>query len=114
MYETIVHPVVGAYPTTTWPWRFARTPARIARPAPLFAEHNREILHEAGLDDDAIDALYAERHDRRRTHPCRLTPRPRRELPQHPPVASADESRWCPVLEELWKEREARERGTSE
>jgi crotonobetainyl-CoA:carnitine CoA-transferase CaiB-like acyl-CoA transferase len=59
MYETIVHPVVGAYPTTTWPWRFERTPARIVRPAPLFAEHNREILKEAGLDDDAIAALYA-------------------------------------------------------
>ena len=59
MYETIVHPVVGAYPTTTWPWRFERTPARIRRPAPLFAQHNREILREAGLDDDHIDALYA-------------------------------------------------------
>ena len=58
MFETIVNPVVGAYPTTTWPWRFERTPARIERPAPLFAEHNREILREAGLDDDAIAALY--------------------------------------------------------
>jgi crotonobetainyl-CoA:carnitine CoA-transferase CaiB-like acyl-CoA transferase len=35
-----------------------RTPARLVRPAPLFAEHNREILKEAGLDDDAIAALY--------------------------------------------------------
>jgi crotonobetainyl-CoA:carnitine CoA-transferase CaiB-like acyl-CoA transferase len=58
MYETIVNPVVGAYPTTTWPWRFERTPARLTRPAPLFAEHNREILREAGLDDAAIAALY--------------------------------------------------------
>jgi crotonobetainyl-CoA:carnitine CoA-transferase CaiB-like acyl-CoA transferase len=59
MYEMIVNPVVGAYPTTTWPWRFERTPARLTRPAPLFAQHNREILREAGLDDDAIAALYA-------------------------------------------------------
>ena len=58
MYETVVHPVVGAYPETTWPWRFERTPARIVRPAPLFAQHNREILREAGLDDAAIAALY--------------------------------------------------------
>lgn len=58
MYETIVHPVVGAYPTTTWPWRFDRTPARLSRPAPLFAEHNREILREAGLNEDAISNLY--------------------------------------------------------
>lgn len=59
MYETTVHPVVGAYPTTTWPWRFARTPARLARPAPLFAEHNHEVLREAGLDTEAVAALYA-------------------------------------------------------
>ena len=59
MYETIVHPVVGAYPTTTWPWRFERTPASIRRPAPLFAQHNREVLREAGLTDDHIEALYA-------------------------------------------------------
>jgi crotonobetainyl-CoA:carnitine CoA-transferase CaiB-like acyl-CoA transferase len=59
MYTTILHPVVGAYPTTTWPWRFERTPARIERPAPLFAQHNREILTEAGLDEAAIEALYA-------------------------------------------------------
>ena len=36
------------------------------------------------------------------------------DRPQHPPVASTNESRWCPVLEELLKEREARERGTFE
>ena len=59
MYETMVFPVVGAYPTTTWPWRFERTPARLGRPAPLFAQHNRQILAEAGLDDAAVEALYA-------------------------------------------------------
>ncbi|MFN0029029.1 MAG: CaiB/BaiF CoA transferase family protein [Acidimicrobiales bacterium] len=59
VYQPIEHPVVGVYPTMTWPWRFDRTPARLARPAPLFAEHNREILTEIGLDTAAIDALYA-------------------------------------------------------
>ena len=58
LYETILHPVVGAYPTVTWPWRFERTPARIVRSAPLFAEHNREILAEAGLSDETVAALY--------------------------------------------------------
>lgn len=58
MYETTVHPVVGAYPTTTWPWRFDRTPARLTRPAPLFAQHNREILREAGFGEQAIAGLY--------------------------------------------------------
>jgi crotonobetainyl-CoA:carnitine CoA-transferase CaiB-like acyl-CoA transferase len=59
MYETIVYPVVGAYPATTWPWHFEHTPARIERPAPLFAQHNCEILREAGLDDERIAELYA-------------------------------------------------------
>ncbi|MFM7535692.1 MAG: CoA transferase [Acidimicrobiales bacterium] len=59
VYQTMVYPVVGAYPATTWPWRFERTPAALRRPAPLFAQHNREVLHEAGLDDAAIEALYA-------------------------------------------------------
>jgi crotonobetainyl-CoA:carnitine CoA-transferase CaiB-like acyl-CoA transferase len=61
LYQTVLHPVVGAYPTVTWPWRFSRTPARIARSAPLFAEHNRQILAEAGLDEDAIATLYESR-----------------------------------------------------
>jgi crotonobetainyl-CoA:carnitine CoA-transferase CaiB-like acyl-CoA transferase len=58
MYQSVVFPVVGAYPTPTWPWRFERTPAAITRPAPLFAEHNAEILPEA-LDKATIAALYA-------------------------------------------------------
>ncbi|MPY94684.1 MAG: hypothetical protein GEV08_16965 [Acidimicrobiia bacterium] len=58
-YLPVEHPVTGVQPTSSWPWRLSRTPARIARPAPLFAEHNRELLAEAGLDDAAIAALYA-------------------------------------------------------
>ena len=58
-YIDVEFPVVGVYPTTAWPWHLARTPARMSRPAPLFAEHNREILAEAGLDEKAIEALYA-------------------------------------------------------
>ena len=70
LYETILHPVVGAYPTVTWPWRFERTPARIVRPAPLFAEHNREILAEAGLVRRRRRRPLRERHHRRRAGPC--------------------------------------------
>lgn len=58
MYQTLLNPVVGAYPTTTWPWRFGRTPARIERPAPLFAQHNREVLTEFGFTPEGIAALY--------------------------------------------------------
>ncbi|MFT3853356.1 MAG: CoA transferase [Ilumatobacteraceae bacterium] len=59
MFQTMVYPVVGAYPAPTWPWRFSRTPARFTRPAPLFAQHNRDILREAGIGEERIEALYA-------------------------------------------------------
>ncbi len=57
-YQPVSHPVVGVYPMTTWPWRFSRTPAATG-PAPLFAEHNHQILAEIGYDEAAIAALYA-------------------------------------------------------
>jgi crotonobetainyl-CoA:carnitine CoA-transferase CaiB-like acyl-CoA transferase len=59
VFQRVAHPVVGVYPTTTGPWRFARTPARLDRPAPLFAEHNRQVLAEAGLSEAQIASLYA-------------------------------------------------------
>ena len=57
-YIPIEHPVVGVYPYPSWPWRFSRTPARVARAAPRFAEHNRQILSEIGLSERQIEALY--------------------------------------------------------
>ncbi len=35
-----------------FPWRFARTPARMRRPPPQVGEHTEEILAEMGLADD--------------------------------------------------------------
>jgi formyl-CoA transferase len=36
-----------------FPWRFARTPARVRYPPPQIGEHTEEILAEVGLSDDA-------------------------------------------------------------
>jgi crotonobetainyl-CoA:carnitine CoA-transferase CaiB-like acyl-CoA transferase len=58
VFEPMLFPVVGAYPTPTWPWRFGRTPASLRRPAPLFAQHNRAVLAEAGLDEATVAGLY--------------------------------------------------------
>ncbi|MFV0257888.1 MAG: CoA transferase [Acidimicrobiales bacterium] len=58
-FAPIEHPEVGVYPTPTWPWAFAETPAALRRHAPLFAQDNRQILAEIGLDPAAVDALYA-------------------------------------------------------
>jgi crotonobetainyl-CoA:carnitine CoA-transferase CaiB-like acyl-CoA transferase len=38
----------------------AHSPARVTRPAPVFGQHTREVLREAGYDDAQIDALAAE------------------------------------------------------
>jgi len=50
--------VVGYYPATTWPWRFARTPASLRGPAPRFGEHNREVFAALGYDATRVADLY--------------------------------------------------------
>lgn len=42
-----------------FPYKFSATPPRIDRGAPLTGEHTREILSEAGLDNGAIEELFA-------------------------------------------------------
>ncbi len=37
--------------------RFDRTVTPVGAPAPSVGAHSREILHDAGLGDDAIEAL---------------------------------------------------------
>jgi crotonobetainyl-CoA:carnitine CoA-transferase CaiB-like acyl-CoA transferase len=54
------HPVVGRYRQIEPAARFSRSPQSVRRPAPLLAEHTREILTEAGYDDSAIDRLLKE------------------------------------------------------
>jgi crotonobetainyl-CoA:carnitine CoA-transferase CaiB-like acyl-CoA transferase len=51
------HPNAGATRAIGCPMKFSDTPAQIRRPAPLFGEHTREVLTEAGLDDAEIKAL---------------------------------------------------------
>jgi crotonobetainyl-CoA:carnitine CoA-transferase CaiB-like acyl-CoA transferase len=53
------HGVLGAKKYLGPPARLAAAPqASAQRGAPLFGEHNREILGELGFDDAAIDAMY--------------------------------------------------------
>lgn len=47
------------YQGTGIPVKLSRTPGSVRSIPPSFGEHGREILREAGLDDDAIDKLYA-------------------------------------------------------
>jgi crotonobetainyl-CoA:carnitine CoA-transferase CaiB-like acyl-CoA transferase len=51
------HPKAGATRAIGCPVKFSDTPAQIRRPAPVFGQHTREVLTEAGLDDAEINAL---------------------------------------------------------
>ncbi|MCK9496877.1 MAG: CoA transferase, partial [Dehalococcoidia bacterium] len=57
-YVPVNHPEVGVFPFPGMPWKLTRTPGTIRRPAPLFAEHNREVLGGIlGMSDAEIEAL---------------------------------------------------------
>jgi crotonobetainyl-CoA:carnitine CoA-transferase CaiB-like acyl-CoA transferase len=51
------HPKAGATRALGCPVKFSDTPARIRRPAPLFGQHTREVLTEAGFNEAEISAL---------------------------------------------------------
>ncbi|HCV00431.1 MAG: hypothetical protein CL897_00670 [Dehalococcoidia bacterium] len=58
-FEKVRHPVAGTHLSPGFPWRFEKTPGKIARPAPLFAQHNREVFVELlGMSDAEIETLY--------------------------------------------------------
>ena len=58
-FKRMTHPTEGELVVPDVPVRFARTPASIDRLPPRLGEHGREILHEAGLAADEVDALAA-------------------------------------------------------
>ncbi|HLX27016.1 MAG TPA: CoA transferase [Casimicrobiaceae bacterium] len=60
MVVALDHPQAGATRALGCPIHFSHTPTHIARPAPMLGEHTREVLHEYGYDDAAIDALVAD------------------------------------------------------
>lgn len=51
----------GTVETIANPIRYSDTPVAYRRPPPRRGEHSREVLHEFGYDDAAIDALAARR-----------------------------------------------------
>lgn len=58
-FVTYDHPTEGRVKVPGFPYKFSATPPRIDRGAPLTGEHTREILSEAGLDNGAIEELFA-------------------------------------------------------
>jgi len=60
MIAEVVHPVAGRVKTLGLPVKFSATPGRVARAAPLYGQHGREVLRESGLGDREIDRLVAD------------------------------------------------------
>lgn len=54
------HPIAGRMRQPRPPGRFSETPAGLGRCSPELGEQTREILAEAGFDDEQIATLYAE------------------------------------------------------
>lgn len=48
------HPVAGAVKTIGAPVKFHGSPGGVQRPAPLFGQHSREVLAQAGFHEDQI------------------------------------------------------------
>ncbi len=57
MVPEVTHPVAGTVKTIGLPVKFSATPGAVTRPGPLFGQHTREVLAEAGLTPDEIEAL---------------------------------------------------------
>jgi crotonobetainyl-CoA:carnitine CoA-transferase CaiB-like acyl-CoA transferase len=60
MVVAVDHPIAGRVETIGVPAKFSATPTEVSRPAPLFGQHTREVLTEAGFTSTEIDALFAE------------------------------------------------------
>ncbi|MGI9424766.1 MAG: CaiB/BaiF CoA transferase family protein [Hyphomicrobiaceae bacterium] len=58
MVPTVNHRVAGEVQTIGLPVKFSETPGGIQRAAPVFGEHTRQVLLEAGYSDTDIDALF--------------------------------------------------------
>lgn len=60
-FVPVRHESAGTHFFPGFPWRFEKTPVRIRRAAPRFAEHNHDVLRDiAGYAEDEIARLYDE------------------------------------------------------
>jgi crotonobetainyl-CoA:carnitine CoA-transferase CaiB-like acyl-CoA transferase len=57
MVPTVQHPVAGEVQTIGLPVKFSHTPGKVAKAAPLFGQHTREVLDELGYGPAEIDHL---------------------------------------------------------
>ena len=61
MVLSVEHATAGEVQTLGLPVKFSATPGAVARAAPVYGQHSREILQEAGYQPSEIDQLIAEK-----------------------------------------------------
>ena len=61
MVLSVEHATAGEVQTLGLPVKFSATPGAVARAAPVYGQHSREILEEAGYQPSEIDQLIAEK-----------------------------------------------------
>jgi crotonobetainyl-CoA:carnitine CoA-transferase CaiB-like acyl-CoA transferase len=59
-FELIDHPVAGTHRYPGMAWKLGSTPGRVRYPAPLFGQHNAEVLTELGIPEAEIARLERE------------------------------------------------------
>ena len=57
MVVEVEHPVAGKVKTIGAPVKFHETSGGIHSPAPLFGQHTKEVLLEAGFSDSEVAAM---------------------------------------------------------
>jgi len=60
MVVAVEHATLGPVKTIGLPVKFSATPGKVRGGAPLYGEHTREVLREAGFEDGEIDAFERE------------------------------------------------------
>ena len=60
MVVEVKHARLGPVHNIGLPVKFSDTPGEVARGAPLYGQHTREVLCEHGFADDEIESLLAE------------------------------------------------------
>ena len=56
-WQSYEHPTEGQLKMPGFPSKFSKTPASIRKHAPKLGEHSKEILAEAGIDEEAINKM---------------------------------------------------------